>query len=180
MFDTDAFVSDCVAARAEAEPRRAIKEVLERALARPGDVAAALPPERAGIVPLHVSPELTVQTVVWAPGMRIKPHDHRVWAMIGIYSGGEDNAFFRRSPEGLVSSGGKELRLGDLCTLGDDAIHSVSNPLRQHTGAIHIYGGDFFSMERSEWDPETLEERPYDVAATLRFFEEANAEAPPG
>ena len=26
------------------------------------------------------------------------------------------------------------------------------------TGAIHIYGGDFFAAERSEWDPETLKE----------------------
>ena len=40
------------------------------------------------------------------------------------------------------------------------------------TGAIHIYGGDFFGAERSEWDPETLEEGRYDVAKTMRLFEE--------
>ena len=42
------------------------------------------------------------------------------------------------------------------------------------TGAIHVYGGDFFAAERSEWDPETLREQPYDVEKTLRLFEEAN------
>ena len=175
MFDTDAFIEDCVAARAELEPRRAIKEVLERALDRPGEVAEALRPERAELIPLHVSPDLTVQKVVWAPGMRIKPHDHRMWAMIGIYTGTEQNTFFRRTPDGLVQSGGKELGLRDLCLLGDDTVHSVSNPRREFTGAIHIYGGDIFSTERSQWDPETLEECPYDVAATLKMFEEANA-----
>ena len=41
--------------------------------------------------------ELTVLHVVWAPRMTIYPHDHRMWAAIGIYAGQEDNSFFRRS-----------------------------------------------------------------------------------
>jgi predicted metal-dependent enzyme (double-stranded beta helix superfamily) len=53
-------------------------------------------------------------------------------------------------------------------------IHSVTNPISRLTGAIHVYGGDFFATERSEWDPETLGEHPYDVEKTLRLFEEAN------
>jgi hypothetical protein len=43
------------------------------------------------------------------------------------------------------------------------------------TGAIHVYGGDFYGSERSEWDPESLGELPYDVNKTLRLFEEANS-----
>jgi hypothetical protein len=43
------------------------------------------------------------------------------------------------------------------------------------TGAIHVYGGDFFGTERSEWDPETLLEQRYDVEKNMRLFEEANA-----
>jgi predicted metal-dependent enzyme (double-stranded beta helix superfamily) len=56
-------------------------------------------------------------------------------------------------------------------------IHSVTNPLARFTGALHVYGGDFFAAERSEWDPETLAEQRYDVARALRLFEEANAPA---
>ncbi len=41
------------------------------------------------------------------------------------------------------------------------------------TAALHVYGGDF-AQPRSEWDPETLSERTYDVTKTLRLFEEAN------
>jgi hypothetical protein len=33
----------------------------------------------------------------------------------------------------------------------------------------------FFAAERSEWDPNTLVEGRYDVARTIRRFEEANA-----
>ena len=58
--------------------------------------------------------------------------------------------------------------------LGRDIIHSVTNPISRLTGAIHVYGGDFFAAERSEWDPESLREHPYDVKKALRLFEEAN------
>ncbi len=175
MFDLDAFIHDCLAANQEAQPRLAVKEVLDRAVSAPGEVADALPPDKAELARLYVSDELTILKVVWAPGMSIRPHDHRTWASIGIYSGGEDNAFFRREGTGLAESGGKELRPSDVCLLGDDTIHKVTNPTGEHAGAIHIYGGDFFAIERSEWDDETHVEEPYDVERTLRNFEKANA-----
>src|SRR2546430_1094485 len=118
MFDVDAFVADCITANRETEPRLAVKEVLTRALCAPDRVAAALVPDRAGITPLHVSPALTVLRVVWAPGMTLGPHDHRMWAAIGIYTGGEDNTFFRRSGTTLTESGGRSLKPRDVCLLG--------------------------------------------------------------
>jgi hypothetical protein len=54
---------------------------------------------------------------VWAPGMSIDPHDHRTWAVIGIY------------------------------------------------------GGDFFATPRSEWDPETQEERPSSSERSRELFQ---------
>jgi predicted metal-dependent enzyme (double-stranded beta helix superfamily) len=174
LFDLDTFLADCVAAGAEEQPRLAVKDLLERAVSEPGAVAEALPPDRAELVRLHVSPELTVLKVVWAPGMDIRPHNHNTWASIGIYTGGEDNEFFRRAGTGLEPSGDRQLRPKDVCLLGDDTIHKVTNPTTQHTGAIHIYGGDFFAIERSEWTGEPPAERPYDVAQTLQNFEDAN------
>jgi predicted metal-dependent enzyme (double-stranded beta helix superfamily) len=175
VIDVDALVADCLAARIEPEPRRAVKEILTRACARPDELASSLPPDRAGLVPLHVSPELTVLKVVWAPGMGLWPHDHRMWAAIGIYTGGEDNTFYRRGGPGLLETGGRELRPGDVCLLGDDVVHAVHNPTSSFAGAVHVYGGDFFATPRSEWDSPTAEERPMDVDATLRHFEEQNA-----
>jgi predicted metal-dependent enzyme (double-stranded beta helix superfamily) len=177
MFDVDGFIADCVATAGEAQRMLAVKEVLDRALHDPA-LLDALPPSRAGITRLHVTPELSVLHVVWGPGMALKPHDHRMWAVIGLSNGGEDNTFYRRTPQGLTVSGGKELRARDICVLGDDAVHAVANPTDQFAGAIHIYGGDFFATDRSEWDPATLEERPYDVEDTLRAFEASNRTVP--
>jgi predicted metal-dependent enzyme (double-stranded beta helix superfamily) len=177
MFDVDDFLAECVAAGTDPEPRLAIRDVLARAVSDGRRVADALPPTRAEIVRLHVSDELTILKVVWAPGMRIGPHDHRMWASIGVYSGGEDNEFFRRSGPSLVESGGRSLHPGDVCLLGDDAVHAVTNPTTQFAGAIHVYGGDFFSTPRSEWRGTPYTEEPYDVDRTIALFEQANASA---
>jgi len=59
--------------------------------------------------------------------------------------------------------------------LGRDIIHSVTNPVPRLTGAIQVYGGDFVAVPRSEWDPETLQERHFDVKKAHRLFDEANA-----
>jgi predicted metal-dependent enzyme (double-stranded beta helix superfamily) len=171
MFDIDQFVADCSAALAATEPRRAVKEVLERAVSRPRDVSAALPAERAELVPLYASEELSVLKVVWAPGMRFRPHNHLMWAAIGLYGGQEDNAFYRRAGEGIVPAGGKELRASDVALLGDDTIHAVTNPRRTLTAAIHVYGGDITAgIGRSEWDDDTGEEVPYDFDRTRSYF----------
>jgi predicted metal-dependent enzyme (double-stranded beta helix superfamily) len=176
MFDTDTFLARCVAAVGETQPRLAIKELLEEALADTSSVARSLPPERAGIVKLHGSPELTILNVIWAPHMSFGAHDHRMWALIGIYNGGEDNALYRRAGDTLAPSGAKELRARDVVLLGDDVVHAVTNPTGQFTGAIHIYGGDFFSTPRSEWRGDPPTEQPYDVEYVLDYFEQANRE----
>lgn len=174
MFETDSFLERCVEAVADAEPHRAVKEVLARAVADPGAMARALPPDRSGITKLMVSPALTVLHVVWAPGMSFGPHDHRMWAAIGIYSGGEDNRFYRRDSDTLSPAGGKRLAPGDVALLGRETIHAVTNPTSEFAGAIHVYGGDLFATERSEWRGDPLLEQPYDSEYVLRYFEEAN------
>jgi predicted metal-dependent enzyme (double-stranded beta helix superfamily) len=174
MFDIDTFVARCRDALGEHNRRAAVKEALAEAVAEPASVRRALPPERAEIVRLHVSPELTILKVVWAPGMSFGPHDHRMWAAIGIYSGGEDNAFYRRDGGTLAASGGTSLRAGEVALLGESTIHAVTNPTAQFAGAIHIYGGDFFATSRSEWRGDPYRERPYDVDYVIDYFEMAN------
>lgn len=178
MFDIDEFLIECRLARAETEPRRAIKDVLQRAMSDGQAVADAFAPTDGGIDVLFQSSELTVLNVVWVPKMTIYPHDHRMWAAIGIYTGQEDNSFYRRTPTAprtLTSSGGKSLAAGDVVVLGDDTIHGVTNPLDRLTGAIHIYGGDFVNQERSQWGAGDGEEHPYDLDESQRQFEQANA-----
>jgi hypothetical protein len=53
VFDVDALVADCQAAIADAEPRRAIRAVLERAIAHCPAMADALRPTEGGLEFLH-------------------------------------------------------------------------------------------------------------------------------
>jgi predicted metal-dependent enzyme (double-stranded beta helix superfamily) len=179
MFDLDRFLADCEAAVAVDASHKAVREVVAKAVRDPASVLAGLgEPQRAGLGVIYRSPTLTVLNVVWGPGMSIMPHDHRMWAVIGIYSGREDNVFWRRLPEDsgrdVEAAGARSLCVGDSCALGTDIIHSVLNPISRLTGAIHAYGGDFVAQERSAWDAETLREAPYDTAYVRDLFEASN------
>jgi hypothetical protein len=68
------------------------------------------------------------------------PHNHNMWAVIGIYSGREDNIFWRRLP-------------GEACHRIETA---AAKGLSNRDVCLHVYGGDFFGAPRSEWDPERL------------------------
>ena len=180
MFDREQFVADCRAALAADPSHKAVREVLARAVSEPAAVLKGLgTPAKAGIKKIHHSHELTILNVVWAPYMTILPHNHHMWAVIGVYTGREDNIFWRRLTPGaggrVEAAGARALCEKDAVPLGPDIIHSVTNPIPRLTGAIHVYGGDFFAAARSEWEPETLTERPYDVEKNMRLFEEADA-----
>jgi predicted metal-dependent enzyme (double-stranded beta helix superfamily) len=178
MFDLDSFLAELTASTAESDPRRAARDVVDKAMATPRAVVGAISLPTGGISMLHHSPQLTVINVAWAPGMQVMPHDHRMWAIIGIYAGAEDNRFFTRGDGGeLVERAGRRLDAGDVCVLGSDTIHAVANPTDRLTGAIHVYGGDFVNQPRSQWGPGELVERPYDMADITRQFQDANVAA---
>jgi predicted metal-dependent enzyme (double-stranded beta helix superfamily) len=106
--------------------------------------------------------------------MNLMPHNHLMWANIGIYTGREDNILWRKTSEKVEAFGAKALFAGDAAALPVDIIHSVTNPLLRFTGGIHIYGGDFFATTRSQWNPETLAEEPSDRAVIRGIFEREN------
>ncbi len=178
MFDLDRFTADCREAAARDPTHKGVREVVARAVTEPGAVIKGLgEPKRAELQKLYNGPNLTILNVVWGPYMTIMPHNHNMWAVIGIYSGREDNIFWRRvpgMPTRVEAAGAKALSVGETAPLGPDIIHSVTNPIPRLTGAIHVYGGDFFAAARSEWDPETLSEGRYDVEKAKQLFEDAN------
>jgi len=180
MLDLDLFVADCRAALTQDASHKFVREVVARAVSDPGAVLKALGvPQRAEMQILHRSSDLTILNVIWAPSMTLLPHNHQMWAVIGIYTGREDNIFWRRIPgnaDGKVeAAGARALSAKDAEPLGRDIIHSVTNPIPRLTGALHVYGGDFFGVPRSEWDSESLMEQACDGAKMARRFEEANA-----
>lgn len=179
MFDLDRFIEDCRAALAETQRPSALREVIRRAVSDPSAVIARLGEPQAGLQVLHSAPDLTVLNVCWSPGLTIMPHNHRMAAVIGLFAGREDNIFWRRieTEDGptIEAAGAHSIGVRDCVPLGRDIIHSVTNPLQKVTAAIHVYEGDFLAMERSEWEPEALQERPYDLQKNMRMFNGGHA-----
>jgi len=178
-FDLDQFISDCKSAVRADPSHKYVREVVARAVADPTAVLHAVgEPTHGAMVPLYRSPELTILNVIWAPRMCLLPHNHKMWAVIGIYTGREDNIFWRRvgdHPASIEAAGAKALSEKEAFPLGHDIIHSVINPIPRLTGALHVYGGDFFAVDRSEWDPESLGEQSSSGEKMARRFDEANA-----
>lgn len=180
MFETERFITACGAAVREGQA--AVREVVTEAVADPAGIVAALgTPVKAGVQPLYRGPEMTVINFVWAPYMTLMPHNHNMFAVIGLYNGREDNVFWRRIKDSaagrpaIEAAGADSMGPGQVATLGRDVIHSVSNPIGKLSAAIHVYAGDFFAPAepRSQWEHETLVEQPWDMDNTRAVFREA-------
>jgi predicted metal-dependent enzyme (double-stranded beta helix superfamily) len=174
-FDVERFVDDVRRARRESDSQRAVEAVIGRAIAEPRAVLGALgEPAAAGLYTIYSGDDVTILNMVWAPLMVLLPHNHNMWASIGIYTGREDNIFWRRTARTIQAIGAAALAERQVFGLPADAIHSVINPIGRLTAAIHVYGGNFFAPGRSEWDSETLLERSFDLEAARSNFEKAD------
>ncbi len=182
MFKQDKFIEDCK--RAVGEGQAAIRELVTEAVTDPAGIMAELgEPTKAGVYPMYQAGDLTVINFIWAPYMTLLPHNHNMFAVIGIYVGREDNMFWRQRDEAdpeqpqIEAAGAESMGPGQVATLGRDIVHSVANPIGKLTSAIHVYGGDFFNppMPRSQWDHESLREEPWDMDHTRKVFAEADA-----
>jgi hypothetical protein len=154
LVEMQKFIEDCIAANKESNPQEAVKEVLTKGISDPSAMLKAIgEPTEAGLKVFLRSKDLT---------------------NIGIYTGREDNILWERKKNGLEANNAKCLFAGDIAVLNTNAIHSVTNPLQRFTGGLHIYGGDFFATERSQWDPETLKEEPSNGDVIRDIFRKAN------
>jgi predicted metal-dependent enzyme (double-stranded beta helix superfamily) len=136
-------------------------------------------PGRTHVDVLHCSDELTILNGVSGPWLTVMPHNHQMWAVIGVYAGREDNVFWRRIPTAdgtlIEAAGAKSICAGDAWPMGPDIIHTYTNPLTHLTGALHVYGGDLMHAHgRSEWDQETLREQPLNPDYMRNLVETAN------
>ncbi len=155
-------------------PQAVVKDIISRTVSMPSAIEAELRPrtESPMMTVWHRSDELTVLHIVWPPDVDLFAHDHNMWAVIGIYGGREDR-FYRRLDNGRIEPHtGKTLLQKDVVSLGADVVHSVANPTRDWTAALHVYGGEFFTTPRTMWSKSTYEPMALDVE-----FIKANLEA---
>lgn len=173
MFDLDGFIEGCRAVAGDPHGPKRVLEMMRAAMADTDSVAAAVAPLAAGAgaldEPLYRSSELTVLNVTLRPGMLSIPHDHRMWAVIGIYGGAETNTFYRRGARGLEEANHRTVDAGEAVLLGAEVVHAIENPLDRPTLGLHVYGGDLIGAARSMWSPHTGDEHPYDIPQFYRW-----------
>jgi len=179
MFEIERFIAECEAAVVTGG-QEAVREAVQRAVADPESIIKALgEPKRAAVYPLHKSPRLTILHVLWPPNHTQAPHNHLLWAEVGVYAGREDNILWRRCPRGatwqIEAIGAASVSAARHVSLARDAIHSVNNPLDRVTAGLHVYGGDLTAVPRSMWDVETLAEVPLSHARDFRAVDAYNA-----
>jgi predicted metal-dependent enzyme (double-stranded beta helix superfamily) len=100
----------------------------------------------------------------------VAPHDHRMWAVIGVYQGIEQNELFVRDEGGGLDTVDRfTVATGEVRILDPSTIHSVQARGDRYLGAIHVYGGDLFGTPRSTWIDDV--ECPLDESALPAFFD---------
>jgi hypothetical protein len=174
MFDLQKFIADCRAIVSDPHGARLALDLMREALKDPEGIKAAVKPLQGGVnaldAPLYRDDQMVVLNVSLRPHFITVPHDHAMWAVIGIYEGQENNVFYRRAGEGALEfANRRDLTAGEVMALGPDVIHHIENPLDVPALGLHVYGGDLLAAERAMWNPLTHEEAPYDVPVFFQW-----------
>ena len=171
MSAIEEFVANCSASVLEDRGPSATKEVVERAIADKRLVGEL--PFEAGVKVLHAADDLTILHVVMAErpvgaGKPI-PHNHLMWALIGVMHGSEENEFFRRCGRTIEpSSDGRVIGEGEVLMMGDNTVHSVKNPSSERlSSALHVYGGNLIAAEKTMWCEPGWTPEPFDLLRVI-------------
>ncbi len=160
---------------ASADGQPGIEDALKSLTSSPKDLLVRLgEPSRGGLNVLYTDSQITILNIVWAPLMVLRPHDHNMWATIGVYEGREDNIFWKREGDLIIPTGAGSYGVGDVTSLAGDAVHSVVNPIPKLTAALHVYGGDFFAPGRTSWAGENHEPEKFNQKGLKNHFENSN------
>jgi predicted metal-dependent enzyme (double-stranded beta helix superfamily) len=181
MFDLQRFVEECQSALDDPKPAQRIEALVREAISDPNAVrdefAKAESAERLGPITFACrDTSLSVADVTTPPGLRSPAHNHKMWAVIGVYEGQEHNRFYRYEDGELQEKGERLLKEGDVAVLGPEAVHAIANPLPADSSAIHVYGGDLVERsDRSMWNPHTEEREDYDITRLIAYVSEMSA-----
>jgi predicted metal-dependent enzyme (double-stranded beta helix superfamily) len=181
MFSIEALVERSRKALRDPDPCDSIRTILADVLAEPSSVVSAF--EAAGVpqgpdAPLAIQTlfedeDLRIQRIAGPKGLVSAPHSHGRWAVIGVYSGQENNRIWERRGDSIVLTEGYDLVHPEILMLPErTSIHSIANPGPGTSHAIHVYSG----IEPDKgwmWHPRTLEEKPFEVDVFYKWCLEA-------
>jgi predicted metal-dependent enzyme (double-stranded beta helix superfamily) len=106
--------------------------------------------------------DLSLMSLVLAPGTRTPVHDHLAWGLVGLYQGEQEEWIYRREStsddEGradLVEVEQRRLHEGDFYELlpPDGDIHQVRTVGDRPSVSLHLLGNDIGCIWRHRYEP---------------------------
>jgi len=160
-FVLDDFMQQLRAAAIADEPVKRVRELMTEAFRDPEAIRAAMPAFDNDDEILFEDDSVSIWFVRFVPGLHVPPHDHQTTATIGVFEGAEDNHFYLHEPGRLVHKTSKRVEPGDVIALKPDGIHSVEAANGKQSCGIHVYLAKLSTIERSLFDWESGEARPF-------------------
>ena len=160
-FVLDDFVQEMRDAALVDEPVKRVRDLMTEAFRDPEAIRAAMPDFDNDDEILFEDDSVSIWFVRFVPGLHVPPHDHQTTATIGVYEGAEDNHFYLRESGRLVHKTSKRVEPGDVIALKPDGIHSVEAANGKQSCGIHVYLAKLSTIERSLFDWESGEARPF-------------------
>lgn len=165
-------IDKCLAALEASDPQASMESILLEAAQDPvivREISSRTKFASLEDLAIYRSDRLTLLAGSLPPGFSAAPHNHNLWSVVGVCAGQEDNEFFVWNGERLERTGQASVIAPGVLANDTDVIHAIRNPLDEPLVVLHAYGGDLFGIPRSNWNPETHEEIPFDwrkVAST--------------
>ena len=159
------FVSHCIEAASGADAPEAVASVVRRAVADETFLASLAARKADGLADdgtLYRSSALTVLPADVPVGVLAPQHDHRMWAVVGVYAGREHNVLYARTDAGLREKSRVVVGPGEVVVLPADVVHTIANEGPDVLHAVHVYGGDLIGAVRSVWNRDTGAESALD------------------
>jgi predicted metal-dependent enzyme (double-stranded beta helix superfamily) len=182
-FTVEGFVQDVkevihASSKSAEEQQQAVKDLMAKVYAENStdaiiEVLNAATPPGASIseMILHADDDMTLLWAQIPPRFQSAIHDHSIWANILPLLGDEKNIIFEeeKSPTSgdVVEDGDNKLTVvkevvvhpGEILKLPADAIHCIENISEIPARSLHVYGGNFKTIdhERTLWSWKTKE-----------------------
>ena len=160
-FDLDGFVQQLRAAARTGQPAKKVRALMIEAFRDPDAIRAAMPEFDSDDEVLFEDDSVSIWFVRFVPGLHVPPHDHQTTATIGVYAGAENNHFYLREDGRLAHRSSRRVGPGEVIAIGPDGIHSVEAADGAPSRGIHVYLAALSRIERSLFDWDSGEARPF-------------------
>ena len=160
-FILEDFLQEMRVAALVDEPVKQVRKLMTQMFQDPAAIRAAMPAYDNDDEILFEDDSVSIWFVRFVPGLHVPPHDHQTTATIGVYEGAEDNHFYLREPGRLVHKTTRRVGPGDVIALKPEGIHSVEAANGAQSCGIHVYLARLSAIERSLFDWESGEARPF-------------------